>query len=64
MDVPDGYELVLTGRGDKWTARLIPDGHTASKWSPPAIQAKARSFEEAIEAVIGKARNRIPVVPR
>jgi hypothetical protein len=48
FDVPEGYSLNLSGRGDQWTARLIPDGHSASKWSPPAVEAKARTAEEAI----------------
>jgi hypothetical protein len=54
MDIPEGFDLVVKGRGDQWTARLVPDGHTVSKWSPPAIQAKARTMDDAIRTVIAK----------
>jgi hypothetical protein len=54
MDIPEGFELVVKGRGEQWTARLVPDGHTASKWSPPAIQANARTMDDAIQSVIAK----------
>ena len=53
-DIPKGYDLVLRGRDDQWTARLIPEGHTLSKWSPPAIEAKAKSMEEAVSSVLAK----------
>lgn len=60
-NIPDGHELILSGRGDQWTARLVPDRHTASKWSPPAIEAKARTPEDAVQAAVAKCRKKLSI---
>lgn len=54
MNIPDGYELVLKGRGEQWRARLIPDGYV-NKWSArQPVEAKARTPEEAVAYAIAK----------
>ena len=54
FEIPEGYSLNLSGRGEQWTARLVPDGHTVSKWSPPAVEAKARTPEDAVRWAVEK----------